>query len=98
VYALRGSEEKVNAKEIKEVMALIRPAIFAMYGQQRLKMTGYRDVFFTSIYIGSPAVAQGRWSGWFEVTSQQTDGSYIVELNNGETTTVGIGILKLQSW
>jgi hypothetical protein len=76
----------VNAQEIKEVLRLIRPALFAMFGQQVLTMKAYS---FIDIRMSGDSKL---YSGRFQVEGKE---AYVVVLDENEVISLGEGTLDL---
>jgi hypothetical protein len=77
----------VNAQEIKEVLRLIRPALFAMFGQQVLVMKAYS---FIDICPGEDD--SKLYSGRFQVKGKEM---YVAVLDDSEVISLGEGTLNL---
>lgn len=77
----------MNKDEIKYIMAIIRPAIWALYGRQQLKLSAYSE---TDIHYFSDIV-----SGWFEVDSINREDYFKVEIKEDVVISLAIGELNV---
>ena len=66
----------MNKEEQKRLMSWIRPAIIALYGRQKLKMTGYNILGYDKINFYEKYVK----CGWFTIKG---DSEYKIKVENG---------------
>ena len=74
----------MNSKQIKEVLGIARPALFALFGQQRLKLVAYSSLSID--FYG--------YSGWFQIYGEKTEKFYRVELYQNQVESLAEGMLE----
>lgn len=85
----------MNKDEVKHVMAIIRPAIYALYGRQKLKLSAYSKVN-VQYAAGMGESGMSDISGWFEVHSiDYFDGIYRLEIKEDVVTSLATGELDV---
>lgn len=76
----------MKKEEINYAMLIIRSAIWAMYGRQKLRMVGYQEVEIGR-FIGG---IMSEVSGWFDI-----QGNYLYKLKIEKDTVTNLEIGKL---
>jgi len=70
----------MTKKEIQRIMAIVRPAIIALYGRQPLKLIRYKDLL----------AHQGHPTKYMFLTVQGRNGIYNVEFEVGRVTVLEV--------
>jgi hypothetical protein len=74
----------MNKEEVKRIMAIVRPAVYAVYGRMPLSLTAYSKM--------------GKDFYWVEVEESYPDieevNYYKLRIDNGEVTYLNMGELK----
>jgi len=75
--------------QIKRIMKILRPAIWAMYGRQKLRLAGYTLLEYEDDKVKG---------GWFEVVGVYKDGgdefSYKAKIEDRVVTSLSTGRLR----
>ena len=86
----------MTKKEIQKIMAIVRPAIIAMFGRQTLRLDKYNDML---AYQNRPGTDLWLEIGRYEYDEEADDiirtESYKVHLEDGKVTSLGKGKLNL---
>lgn len=76
----------MNKQQIQQLMAIVRPAIIAVYGRQPLRLVAYQD---SLAYQGHSLK-----SVYMQVYSPRTKLNYKAHIENKRVTSLCIGELK----
>jgi hypothetical protein len=74
----------MNAKQIREVLNLCRPALVGMYGSQGLQLVAYSEL----------RIAMSLYSGRFQIYGEQQEENYLVRLLNNEVVALRKGEIE----
>lgn len=87
----------MTKKELQQIMAIVRPAIIAVFGRQVFTVEKYKDRL---AYQGKPlkdvVLEVCGWKFNKETDEYDLKNTYRVEVENGRVTSLGIGTLSIQ--
>lgn len=83
----------MNSFEVSYAMRIIRPAIYAVYKRQKLRMIGYGmvEIEYNDVWDNWLEIK----SGWFEVENPNTLQCYKLKIENDKVTYLSMGRLKV---